>query len=101
MRRPAFRPEDDSQFINEVFFPDHVDFMYQLSHEKRKFVLDSYWNSNYSAVNIHLIKSLYSKMYQDKVVGKERIKILNYTETYDIEVKQNIELYIETLFYIQ
>jgi L-ornithine N5-monooxygenase len=88
MRRPSFRPEDDSPFVNEVFFPKHVDFMYSLNQEKREKVLDDYWHANYSAVNIDLINLLYEKMYTDKVKNIERVKILNYTQVTSSKQKE-------------
>ncbi|WP_421085636.1 lysine N(6)-hydroxylase/L-ornithine N(5)-oxygenase family protein (plasmid) [Priestia sp. MF3] len=95
MRRPSFRPEDDSPFVNEVFFPQHVDFMYGLSEEKRQSVLDDYWHANYSAVNIDLINTLYEKLYEDNVKSINRLKILNYQEIITATHNNQIDLVLK------
>jgi L-ornithine N5-oxygenase len=98
MRRNAFRPEDNSQFINEVFFPENVDFMYNLPQQKREFVIQNYWNTNYAAVNINLIDALYNKIYQDKVQNKgKRINIFNYSSPLQIKVDNELNLTIKNI----
>lgn len=72
----AYRPMDDSNFINEVFFPDRVDFFYQLSEEKRQEFLNQYRDTNYSVVDLELIEKIYALIYEDKFLGSHRLQIL-------------------------
>ncbi|MDJ0799482.1 MAG: SidA/IucD/PvdA family monooxygenase [Calothrix sp. MO_167.B12] len=76
LRSFAYRPMDDSSFINEVFFPDHVNFFYGLSEEKRQEFLAKYRDTNYSVADLELIKQIYELVYEDKYFGTNRLEIL-------------------------
>ena len=76
LRSFAYQPMDDSSFINEVFFPEHVNFFYQLSEEQRQEFLLKYRTTNYSVVDLELIKKIYELVYNDKFFGENRLEIL-------------------------
>ena len=70
VRRFAYKPVDDSDFTNEIFFPEMVDFLYGLPEDKRQMVLDHCRDVNYAVVDMALIRKIYKALYQEKVVGR-------------------------------
>lgn len=78
IRRFAYKPVDDSDFTNEIFFPEMVDFLYGLPEEKRRLVQDDCRDVNYAVVDLSLIRRIYKAMYQQKVVGETRARICSY-----------------------
>jgi L-ornithine N5-monooxygenase len=78
IRRFAYKPVDDSDFTNEIFFPEMVDFLYGLPEEKRRLVQDDCKDVNYAVVDLSLIRRIYKAMYQQKVVGETRARICSY-----------------------
>lgn len=80
LRTFAFRPADDSHFVNEIFRPDLVDTIYGMEGEERLALLQSHRNTNYSVVDLGLIRSLYDLMYQQRVTGRTRLAVLPLVE---------------------
>jgi L-ornithine N5-oxygenase len=78
MRRYGYKPVDESDFTNEIFFPEKVDFVYDLPEDVRREVFDSYRDVNYAVVDAPLIKKIYRFLYDEKVVGRDRARILPY-----------------------
>ena len=88
----AFKPQDDTHFVNELFFPEMTDLFYNLSDEKRKKLIAHHRDVTHSAADMDLLPKIYSSMYQDKVQGRNRISIrrfheLKSAEENDTEVK--------------
>ena len=75
LTRFGFTPADDSPFVNQIFDPESVDSFYDSSPEGRRRILQNHANTNYAAVEIDAIKRIYDNFYQDKVSGKERLKL--------------------------
>lgn len=85
-RKAAYKPADNSPFVNEVFFPSMTDFMYGLADDgKRLNVLGEYWQTNYAAVELELLEGLYEKLYADRVSGVQQIHIHNYTKVESVQ----------------
>ena len=80
IRRFAYKPADDSHFVNEIFFPHMVDFLYGISPEKRQRVLEAHMDTNYSCVDLDLIQEIYEKLYQNRIVGDEKVRIRPFLE---------------------
>lgn len=74
----ALLPMDDSQFMNEVFFPSTVDFTYGLRKQRRDEFLESVRRSNYSAVDVDLIQELYALNYEARVSGRNPLRFLKH-----------------------
>lgn len=85
LRRFAYKPVDDSHFTNEIFFPQRVDWLYSLSDEKRSRVLDMCRDVNYAVVDAPLIQRIYRQIYDERVEGRDRAKILPFLELREIE----------------
>jgi L-ornithine N5-monooxygenase len=85
IRRFAYKPVDDSDFTNEIFFPHMVDFLYDLPEGKRRWVLDMCKDVNYAVVDMALIRRIYRCLYQEKVEGRERARIRPFLELAGID----------------
>jgi L-ornithine N5-oxygenase len=75
IRRFSYKPVDDSDFTNEIFFPQMVDYLYELPEEKRRMILDHCRDVNYAVVDLALIRRIYKCLYQEKVQGRDRARI--------------------------
>ncbi len=85
LRRFSYKPVDDSHYTNEIFFPERVDWLYSLSDVKRAQVLDMCRDVNYAVVDGPLIQQIYRQIYNERVEGKNRAKILPFLELREIE----------------
>lgn len=70
--RFGYMPADDSPFVNEIFDPEQVDVLFQTPDEMRSKIFEMHAATNYSGVDLDLLKSLYAEWYHDKVCGKNR-----------------------------
>lgn len=75
-RSPTLKPADDSPFVNEIFNPQFIDFVYQKNDFLRKNILDYFRDTNYSVVDGCLIQKIYEMMYVQKLVRKDNIRLL-------------------------
>ncbi|GAA2879576.1 lysine N(6)-hydroxylase/L-ornithine N(5)-oxygenase family protein [Streptosporangium fragile] len=75
--RYGYSPADDSAFANRIFDPSAVDDFYDAPEHVKRSLLAYHGNTNYSVVDIDLIDELYRRVYQEKVAGRERLRILN------------------------
>lgn len=82
--RYGYAPADDSPFVNRIFDPDAIDFFFTASDDARRMLLDYHRSTNYSAVDQELIKELYRRLYQEKVHGRQRLRILNASRIADV-----------------
>lgn len=78
MRRFGYKPVDESDFTNQIFFPDMVDFVYDLPDGVRREVVDSFRDVNYAVVDMPLIRKIYRFLYDQKVLGRDRARIRPY-----------------------
>ncbi|WP_448093986.1 SidA/IucD/PvdA family monooxygenase [Pseudomonas lini] len=76
----GFRLKDTSQFSEHVYFPSFVDEYYNSSAEAKKNINRHLHYTNYSAADADVIAELYVGMYEDKLQGKNRITIKNFSE---------------------
>ncbi|AGL15092.1 lysine N(6)-hydroxylase/L-ornithine N(5)-oxygenase family protein [Actinoplanes sp. N902-109] len=75
--RYGYSPADDSSFANRIFDPQAVDEFYRAPEDVKRQLMDYHGNTNYSVVDIDLINDLYRRAYQEKVLGRERLRMLN------------------------
>lgn len=80
IRRFAYKPVDESDFTNRIFFPEWVDFHHQLPDAKRREFFDSLKDVNYAAIDHPLIRRIYEKLYRQKVAGRERCRVVPFLE---------------------
>ncbi len=74
--RYGYSPADDTPFANRIFDPEAVDVYYSAPPPVKRMLLDYHRNTNYSVVDPELIGELYRRAYQEKVTGRERLRIL-------------------------
>lgn len=84
MRGYGYKPVDESDFTNEVFFPEKVDFIYDLPNDRRRQVVDSYRDVNYAVVDHPLIRKIYRLLYDEKVMGRERARVVPYSRLVEV-----------------
>ncbi|AZM58663.1 MULTISPECIES: lysine N(6)-hydroxylase/L-ornithine N(5)-oxygenase family protein [unclassified Streptomyces] len=73
----GYTPADDSPFANRIFDPEAVDVFYAASPDVKQSLLDYHRGTNYSVVDMDLIESLSRTMYQEKVQGTRRLRMMN------------------------
>ncbi|MFC8722728.1 lysine N(6)-hydroxylase/L-ornithine N(5)-oxygenase family protein [Kitasatospora sp. NPDC057198] len=79
LSRYGYSPADDSPFANRIFDPSAVDEFHAAPETARQTLLTQHANTNYSVVDGELIEALYRTAYQEKVAGRERLRVLNAT----------------------
>ncbi|AXG81815.1 lysine N(6)-hydroxylase/L-ornithine N(5)-oxygenase family protein [Streptomyces paludis] len=83
--RYGYSPADDSGFANRIFDPGAVDDYFAAPESVKARLMAYHGNTNYSVVDIDLIDDLYRRMYQEKVLGTERLRFLNVSRVTDVE----------------
>ncbi|GEL20827.1 lysine N(6)-hydroxylase/L-ornithine N(5)-oxygenase family protein [Pseudonocardia asaccharolytica] len=73
--RYGYSPADDSSFANRIFDPEAVDHFFAAPEHVKQMMVDYHANTNYSVVDIDLIQDLYRRVYQEKVLGHERLRL--------------------------
>ncbi|HEX2298897.1 MAG TPA: lysine N(6)-hydroxylase/L-ornithine N(5)-oxygenase family protein [Pseudonocardiaceae bacterium] len=75
--RFGYSPSDDSPFANQVFDPAAVDEFFQAPGDVKQMIMGYHANTNYSVVDPELIEDLYRRVYQERVLGIDRLRIFN------------------------
>jgi L-ornithine N5-monooxygenase len=75
--RYGYSPADDSSFANRIFDPAAVDDFFVAPEDVKRQLMGYHANTNYSVVDMDLIDDLYRRAYQEKVLGRERLRMLN------------------------
>lgn len=81
----GYTPADDSPFANKIFDPEAVDLYYGAPREVKQSLFDYHRSTNYSVVDMDLIDSLSRSMYQEKVQGRERLRMMNVSRLREVE----------------
>ncbi len=84
LRRFAYKPADDSEFVNEIFFPQMVTFLYGLPETRRRSILREHNDTNYSAVDLDLIKAIYQTLYERMIVNDTRVTVQPFLELREV-----------------
>ncbi|RMH23364.1 MAG: monooxygenase [Acidobacteria bacterium] len=84
-RRFAYKPVDESDFTNRIFFPEWVDYYHSLAADKRRKFFDDLKDVNYAVIDHALIHRIYKKLYQMKVRRNERARLVPFLELIGIE----------------
>ena len=77
LSRYGYSPADDSPFANRIFDPLAVDDYFDASAQVKSMLLGYHANTNYSVVDTDLIEALYRRVYREKVLGSQRLRLLN------------------------
>ncbi|WP_322725031.1 lysine N(6)-hydroxylase/L-ornithine N(5)-oxygenase family protein [Streptomyces spongiae] len=81
----GYTPADDSPFANKIFDPEAVDLYYGAPAEVKQSLFEYHRSTNYSVVDMELIESLSRTMYQEKVQGQERLRMMNVSRIREVE----------------
>ncbi|MFD7106403.1 lysine N(6)-hydroxylase/L-ornithine N(5)-oxygenase family protein [Streptomyces celluloflavus] len=82
--RYGYSPADDSPYANRVFDPEAVDVYFGADEDARRQLMAYHRNTNYAVVDLELIEDLYRRAYQEKVHGRERLRVLGTTEVTEV-----------------
>jgi L-ornithine N5-oxygenase len=85
MRRFAYKPADESEFVNEIYSPLMTDTFYSLPEAERRGLIAAHADTNYSAVDIELIRSIFRALYEMKVAGETRARVRSMVELRQLE----------------
>ncbi|NUU24789.1 MAG: lysine N(6)-hydroxylase/L-ornithine N(5)-oxygenase family protein [Streptomycetaceae bacterium] len=73
--RYGYAPADDSPFANRIFDPEAVDDYFDAPDDVKDMLTAYHRNTNYSVVDGDLIADLYATVYEERVLGRERLRI--------------------------
>jgi L-ornithine N5-oxygenase len=96
--RYGYSPADDSSFANRIFDPDAVDHFYSAPEHVKQMMLDYHGNTNYSVVDLELIQDLYRRVYQEKVLGTERLRLFSASRMSSVvDRPEGVQVTVESL----
>ncbi len=75
VRGYSYKPQDDSHFVNELFFPKAVDMWYSMPKELKNKMLSYHADVTHSAADIDMLPPLYNSYYMDKATKKNKFHI--------------------------
>lgn len=75
----GYMPADDTPFVNQIFDPGWVGPFYDAQESVKQEILSRHATTNYAAVDIDLIQTLYQKAYRDRLSGENRLRFLRMT----------------------
>ncbi|NVZ62720.1 SidA/IucD/PvdA family monooxygenase [Pseudomonas gingeri] len=73
----SFRLKDTSPFSDKVYFPEFVDYYFNLPAEAKARLDKQLRGTNYSSADGDVINALYVRIHEEKLQGRQRIHILN------------------------
>lgn len=96
--RYGYTPTDDTPFVNRIFDPEAVDVYFGAPRDVKRRLFDCHRNTTYSVVDAELIAELYRRVYQEKVQGRQRLRILNASRLMRVDTTaEGVEVAIEHL----
>jgi L-ornithine N5-oxygenase len=96
--RYGYSPADDSSFANRIFDPAAVGEFFGAPPDVKRLLLDYHSNTNYSVVDGELIDDLYRRVYQEKVLGTERLRLFNASRLVEVaETGTGVHVTVESL----
>lgn len=72
----GFKQKDLSPFTEEIYEPEFIDYYYNASVASQADLREELWRSNYGAADHDIIGQLRFRLYEQKVTGKEQIRLL-------------------------
>ncbi|HWO58794.1 MAG TPA: SidA/IucD/PvdA family monooxygenase [Umezawaea sp.] len=96
--RYGYSPADDSSFANRIFDPAAVDEFYLAPEDVKNRLMAYHGNTNYAVVDHDLIAELYRRVYQEKVLGKQRLRLINVSRPAEVvETEDGVRVTVESL----
>ena len=86
----GFRLKDTSQFSEHIYFPSFINYYFGCDNEGKKRINKHLHYTNYSAADADVIKELYLKLYEDKMLSnKQRVYIHGFCEVNCVKEENN------------
>ena len=96
--RYGYAPADDTPFANRIFDPEAIDLYFDAPRAVKQRLFDYHRNTNYSVVDAELIDELYRRVYQEKVQGLQRLRIMNASRVIRVETTvESVNVTVEEL----
>jgi L-ornithine N5-monooxygenase len=96
--RYGYSPADDSSFANRIFDPAAVDDFYRAPEEVKQKLMDYHGNTNYAVVDLDLIQELYRRVYREKVLDRQRLRLFNTSRLTEVaDDGEKVHVKIESL----
>ncbi|MEU6432354.1 SidA/IucD/PvdA family monooxygenase [Microbispora sp. NPDC046973] len=80
MRSIGLNTYESSKFTNELFYPSFVDEFHAALPEAREQLLREMHRTNYAGLAPGMLETLYREMYQQRLLGTERLHMITMTE---------------------
>lgn len=87
--RYGYSPADDTPLANRVFDPEAVDHFHGAPEQVKEMILGYHANTNYSVVDTDLIEELSRRLYQERLRGPRRLRLLNVSRV--LRAEENAE----------
>ena len=84
-RNSGFRTYDLGHFSNQVYFPEETDYFYGLDRAQREAVFEQVRLTNYSSVDIDVSSALYLRVYEERLLGRDRLRMLSRVHVAGVE----------------
>lgn len=91
----GFKPADDSEFVNKLFYNSFIDEYYAADPSFREDFLRKHKDANYSAVDVDLIADIAADIYADKRFGSNRLSHTRFARVREIIESDGVEVVIE------
>jgi L-ornithine N5-oxygenase len=86
-RSIGFRIGQLGQFPNLAFLPEQVDYFHGLDHAGRARMFAEIRSTNYAGVDVDDSQALYSRIYEDSIEGKERLRMWPFSEVESVTAR--------------
>jgi L-ornithine N5-oxygenase len=80
MRSIGLNTYESSKFTNELYYPSFIDEFYAALPEAREQLLREMHRSNYAGLAPGMLETLYREMYQERLMGTERLQMITMAE---------------------
>lgn len=78
-RSYSMRQKDTSPFSDHVYFPEFIDYFFKATPSARNELQKQLRHTNYSAADLDVLHKLYLNMYEERLDGRERVRMHNNT----------------------
>ena len=85
----GYTPADDSPYANRIFDADAVDVFFDADEPVKRMLFDAHRSTNYSVVDAELIEELYRREYQERVQGRQRLRMMNASAVVDLDARDD------------
>jgi len=80
LRGFGYRQKDLSPFNCEVYYPQFINYYYEASEDSKRNLDQQLRYTNYSSADIDVIQALYTQLYEQRLDGVDRVRLLRNTD---------------------